>query len=285
MTGMSRGPALFILGNPRSGTTVLRLALAAHSKICIPPECGFALWLRGRFEEAVFPGAFGEFLDALTRARKFETWDLAPAAVAEEAERQGVGDYAGAVEAVYRAYARKIGKPAAILGDKNNFHVEMVDQLHEMFPEARIVWITRDPRDVFCSYLELGRQRICDPYAPRLEQDAAEFSRKWNAVMEWRALAARLFAGRFMALRYEDLVSRPEEVLRGVFEALGVAFEPAVLDFHEHPDEPERFLAWKEKIRQPLSRAMVGRYERDLALDARRTIEEIAATAMIEAGY
>ncbi len=35
---------IIVLGNPRSGTTMFRLMLTAHSEICIPPECGFFQW-------------------------------------------------------------------------------------------------------------------------------------------------------------------------------------------------------------------------------------------------
>jgi len=42
---------IFILGNPRSGTTLLRLTLACHPQLAVPAECGFALWLHGRYRD------------------------------------------------------------------------------------------------------------------------------------------------------------------------------------------------------------------------------------------
>lgn len=46
---MPHSTPIFILGNPRSGTTLLQLMLACHPRLAVPPECGFALWLYDRY--------------------------------------------------------------------------------------------------------------------------------------------------------------------------------------------------------------------------------------------
>ena len=47
----SGGPPVFVLGSPRSGTTLLRLMLTCHRHIVVPPECGFCVWLYPQFQD------------------------------------------------------------------------------------------------------------------------------------------------------------------------------------------------------------------------------------------
>ena len=72
---------LFILGNPRSGTTLLRRIINAHSLYCVPPECGFVQWLYDKYghwkQELVSNREFVDsFLTDLEKCRKIETWNL-----------------------------------------------------------------------------------------------------------------------------------------------------------------------------------------------------------------
>ena len=168
-------PFLFILGNPRSGTTLLRLALSTHSGICIPPECGFALLLADKFGDSKFPEAEDDFFKAVVACKKFETWRLTIKDIYYEASLSPPSTYAEACKCVYRAFARMRGKVDALPGDKNNFYTDYIEGIAAHFPESRVIWIVRDPRDVFCSYLELGSKKIDSPYAPILAQNTTDF--------------------------------------------------------------------------------------------------------------
>lgn len=282
---MTPRPSLFVLGSPRSGTTVFRLLLSSHPEICIPPECGFALWLAGRYAAAPFPEASDAFVADVARTKKFETWELSHEALAAEFARHPPGSYPEAAGCVYRAYARKRGRPEAILGDKNNFYVDHVDTLHAVFPDACLQWITRDPRDVFCSWRDLGARRIDQAYAPRLATDPDEFCSVWLKAHEALKAARDHFGRRLLHVRYEDLATRPEEVLTLCCEHLGLRFHPAMLDFHSRSDEPADFMAWKEKTTSPINASMVGRHRTDLPAPDRIRIEQRLGPAMKALGH
>jgi len=279
-------PSLFILGNPRSGTTVLRLSLSSHNNICVPPEGGFALWLEKQFIEQAFPVSLEAFIDAVLASKKFETWSLSKQTIMDLADVKSVTDYSSAVELVYQAYAKKIGKSnCRVIGDKNNFYTGMVGSLYRLFTESKVLWITRDPRDVFCSYKELKNRELNSKYAPNLEQDPEKFALEWCDVMEHRKEARTLFGSGFCAIRYEDLVSNPEKSLTRVSRFLGLEYDPQMLEFHKQSDEPESFLAWKEKTKYPFSNSQVGRYQRDLSSHEISVIESVAGDYMALVDY
>ncbi len=282
---MTTLPSLFVLGSPRSGTTVFRLMLTSHPEICIPPECGFALWLAARHAGAPFPEATDAFLDDVARSKKFETWELSREALAEEVARHPPGSYPEATGCVYRAYARKRGRPGAILGDKNNFYVDHVDTLRAVFPDARVHWITRDPRDVFCSWRDLGARKIDQAYAPQLATDPNEFCSTWLKAHVAMETAHDHFGGRLLHIRYEDLATRPEKVLTRCCDHLDLRFDPEMLNFHSRSDEPIDFLAWKEKTTSPINASMVGRHHTDLPAADRTRIEQSLGPAMEALGY
>lgn len=278
-------PELFVLGNPRSGTTVLRLALAAHPNLCIPPECGFALWLASTYAEADFPQSYDAFIDDVINTRKFETWNLTREDLNRIGDRAKPRNYAEATGCIYRAYAQKIEKGSAIMGDKNNFYINEIELLNRIYPQAKVVWICRDPRDVFCSYKDLNNRNISTKYAPRLEADASKFSEQWLEADDERLKAKKVIGERLAQIRYEDLVSKPVETLTIILKLLNLHFDKEMLEFYRKSDEPKQFLQWKEKIRQPFNKSSLGRFHKDLTNGERSAIEEVLSIRMSELGY
>ena len=92
MKGADERP-IFIIGNPRSGTTLLRLMLTSHPEVCIPPEAGFALWLLRDFSDWTPADGLDGFLTALMETRKFRHWGLTRTRLGEwiaEADSRGL---------------------------------------------------------------------------------------------------------------------------------------------------------------------------------------------------
>ncbi|MEM1083902.1 MAG: sulfotransferase [Verrucomicrobiota bacterium] len=278
-------PSFFVLGNPRSGTSVLRLALSAHSGMCIPPECGFALWLTERFADASFPDDLDSFVEAVVDCRKFETWELTADQIKAESMFGEVTDFASACGMVYRAFARVRRKEDALLGDKNNFYTEYVEKIVRHFPDSRVIWITRDPRDVLCSYRELKSRNIDSKYAPNLEQNAKGFAEEWGSNDGFRSQAERLFGSGFHSLRYEDLVTDPVSTLTAACDHLGLPFEERMLRFYENSDEPAEFLKWKERTKGPFDVSRIGRFREDLPNEMTEQVEAVLRSEMEAHGY
>ena len=266
----SRGP-IFVIGNPRSGTTLLRLMLTCHPRICIPPEAGFALWLEPTYADwQKNDPRLGGFLDALFDSRKFETWELDREALALDIARQSPVDYASLIGCVYSHYSSHNNPGWTTWGDKNNSYVTHVARLHRLFPGARFVHIVRDPRDIACSYLELSKAEHSTDYQPRLSDDIHVIARQWkHNICQVERDFGEIGDSLTHCLRFEDLVVHPVDTLVALCGFLDEPFDPLMLNYHEENAnlqlEPPDFLSWKQLTLSPLQTNRVGRYRSDLS--------------------
>ena len=286
---------LFVVGSPRSGTSLLRIVLTCHPRVLIPPECGFMIWLRPAYgswssDDAGRAERLDAFLDDLVVCRKFESWGLAREAVRLALVESRPQSYAQLCAAVYGAYGRSRGKRFTIWGDKNNSYLHHLSELDALFPAARFLHVVRDGRDVACSYREVMAQRSSSPYAPRLPVEIETIADEWGANVAGIADYLEALPGeRARTVRYEELTSTPEEALREVCAWLGVEFEAAMLTFHEANRrldlEPAETRDWKTRTFEPISPRTVGRHERALSASERAAFEQRVRTALTRFDY
>lgn len=210
-------PPFFIVGSARSGTTLLRLMLNAHRSVAVPPESRFITELQ--LDDK--PVQVERFLNALGSHKRFQTWDLPLEAVRNELEGDVV-PYADAIAAAYRAYARVHGKSR--WGDKTPRYVEHIPFLAGLFPEARFIHLIRDGRNVALSYAHV-------PFGPKNVSKAASLwaDRVSKGCRDGRALAA----GRYIEIRYEDLVEDAAGEARDICGFLDLEFDPGMLEYTE----------------------------------------------------
>jgi hypothetical protein len=279
-------PPVFIIGNPRSGTTLLRLMVTSHPAIVVPPECGFAIWWRQKYSDWSTTSALDrradEFVRDLLSSKKIETWNLAPKSVLNEIRHAKPANYAGLVSLIYSVYAREHKPEFTRWGDKNNFHVHHVNDLLALFPDAQFLHIVRDGRDVACSYRGLGRKEMQSAYAPRLATDIAAIATEWtNNVERVRAAFASMPKRHGMELRYEDLVTDSEATLRKLCAFLGEEYHPQMLEYHilnqRDALEPKEFLQWKNKTLEAPDKSALGKFREELVPGEIAAFEKIAA--------
>lgn len=236
----------FVVGCPRSGTTLLSVLLDRHSRLCVPPETAFLaefsrfLWLRNR-------------ASALKRLRDWPRTvdlDLSPEDILSR-----LGEQPLARRAIFAAmldlYAERHGKPRC--GEKTPRHLRYIPQIHSWFPKAKTICVLRDGRDVALSLAAM----------PWYGQGLRGAARLWRSNLRLMEKAARQCHDRFLIIQYEALVSQPEATTRTVMAFLGEGFEPQQLS----PAAPSavvlpRSLPWKGLALGPI---------RTDAVHARRT--------------
>jgi hypothetical protein len=242
----------FILGNPRSGTTLLRLLLNAHSEIIVPPECGFAVWLKKYSDLAPFQ--IDSFVDALFETKKFDSWQLNKHEVTDYLKVNNIQNLGQAINGIYTVYATKIKPSVKAIGDKNNFYIDHVDLLHEMYPFAKFIHIIRDGRDVACSYRALMDKTFQSPYAPKLETNITNIAKEWGDNNEQLSNALTNLSS--ISVRLEDILSNTKDTMTKVCNFLNFEHEESMLDFYKTDQksgmEPVEFDEWKSKNKQPL---------------------------------
>ncbi|MET8049963.1 MULTISPECIES: sulfotransferase family protein [unclassified Streptosporangium] len=214
---------IFILGCPRSGTTMLQLMLHAHPRVAIPPETRFMVSTYQRRLQ------FGDLNDAEHR-RELAEWVVDRRQTRfhelnldrDEVLGQivdGPPTLGSALGIVLRAYATRHGK--ARWGDKRPSYFQYTDVLLRLFPDAQFVHLVRDGRDCVASLKEMPWYNGSVYSAVSAWAEAIDFARHG---------APRLPEGSYHELRYEDLTAEPEAHLRRLCEFLGEDFHPAMCD-------------------------------------------------------
>jgi Sulfotransferase family len=267
-----RDAPVILLGVSRSGTTLLKEMLDRHPSLAIPPESYFIPQLWDRHGEWPDPERFASDVGRLARVRE---WGVTPADVRERLSERPA--FADAIQAIYRAYADKRGKPR--FGDKTPAYMQRLDVLEQAFPGAQYVHLVRDGRDAGLSFIEMRRRPRFNWARPRR---LAAFAALWRREVEGaRRFGRERAAGRYLELRYEDLLADPESTLRGLCGFLGLEFDPEILDYHRSPGA--RTLADHPRLAQPPT---PGRRWRDqMAPGDVECFEAIAGGLLAELGY
>jgi hypothetical protein len=214
-------PAPFVVGVGRSGTTLLRLMLDSHPQLAIPAETHFVPELLERQGEC---HGSNELVDVIVSARSWGDFGLS-----EEHLRAAAAGGRGAAEvlrAFYGLCAEREGKPR--WGDKTPGYVKRMRPIGGALGEARFIHLIRDGRDVALSRLARGMGE---------DKPMADVADLWRRRIENARRQAKRLRGRYLELRFEDLVAEPEPALRGVCELIELDFDPAMLAHHERAGE------------------------------------------------
>jgi hypothetical protein len=226
-------PFVFVVGCPRSGTTLLQRLLDAHPSLAVIDE---TLWIPAYAKRARRLRSAGlaitELLPDLLAERRFARLGLDPGAV-EGLLRDGRGPYREFVTRVFDLYGERHGKP--FVGDKSPGYIRSIRTLHDLFPEARFVHLIRDGRDVAISATRWAKaERVFRDYPTWPHEPVTTAALWWERnVRLGREAAEQLPDGWYHELRYEDLVERPAERCAGLCSFLGLAPADEMLRFHE----------------------------------------------------
>ena len=222
MAGSDR--PIFVLGCPRSGTTLVQVMLHSHPRIAVPPENRFLIpaYRRrvqfGNLEEPANRKALAQFL--LRRGKRFRDLGIDRKETAARIV-EGPPTLGSAIGIVLQAYAERFDR--ARWGDKRPHYTHYVDVLMRLFPDAQIVHVIRDPRDCVASLKRMPWWKRSSYYAVSV----------WADAIDYVARASHRWPGVVVPLRYERLAADPEPELRALCAALGEDYEPAMA-------EPER---------------------------------------------
>jgi hypothetical protein len=216
---------LFIIGAPRSGTTWLQAMLGAHPSICTTGELKLFDLFTGRWADA---WEFQLRLQAAGGAPRGLT------AVWTEAEF-----YRFLREFLERVYTRVLAlKPqATVILDKSPGYSNYVEHISRLLPQAKFIHLIRDGRDVAVS-LQAASRSWGRLWAPQEVESAAAF---WKSTV-LAAQKARSWAGRYLEVRYEALLTNGVPILRQVFDFAGLPMthEEVLAIFEAHQFEKMR---------------------------------------------
>ena len=223
---------VFILGMPRSGTTLVEQILAGHPKVFAAGEIG----------------DLGEIMAALrSPARQAIEFPEGFAALHGPALRR-----AGAA---YLARIRAMSPDAPRITNKAPGNFRFVGFIHLALPNAKVIHVRRDPADTCLSGFTKLFARD-HPYSYDLAE-LGRYYRAYEALMaHWRAV---LPAGVMLEVRYEDVIADLEGQARRIVAHCGLEWDPACLEFHTA--ERQVRTASVTQVRQPLYATSIGRWK------------------------
>jgi len=256
---------------------MLRLILDRSPDVAIPTESMILVDMaavRGRFGALDTDEQFDRLAATVWRHPKVREWGLTGRPPRRD-ERHGMEAYRAALEAPYLAYADQHGKPG--WGDKTPYYVEHLAEVRRVFPEARVVNLVRDGRDVALSLLGV-------PFGP---------ANVWAAAHQWRSAVravdrdAAWLGDDLLTVRYEDLVEDPAGVVPEICRFLEITYEPGMLAVEETP--PDRLAsgqeAWFTELYAGITAASVGKWRRQMRPSDVALFESIAAAELKRHGY
>ena len=203
---------IFVVGVPRSGTTLLRAMLNAHRRIYLTHEASF--YLKSFFQKRV---AGAPWLESYIHSYAFSWLRLSSREIREQFRepipRERLPDV---YRAIMRTKAGQHAKPR--YGDKTPMHVSCLARIFEDFPDARIIHIVRDPRATIASLMRMpwssGSYLLCNEFYKGLLRNAQPFE------------------DRIHQLRLEDLIERPRTEMETLLDFVDEEWDEAVL---QHP--------------------------------------------------
>lgn len=271
----------FIVGSGRSGNTLLRRILQAHSELHIPPEnhaLGAAITVYRRNRGLPWPHLVDLVLGTFQFSHGFDAFELELRPLAEQLHKapDDERNLAHVLDAFYRFHAEVHEQRCVHWGDKTPLNTFNAFKVASVFPAVRFIHMVRDGVDVVESYVRAG-----------LISSYEEAARRWSSSVETARRVQRRYAKQFFEIRYEELVREPTRIVRGVCDFLGIDFEPAMLSQTAHASSMGDVVRYTHHTRAllPISADSIGEGRRKLDPRTLRALSHVIGPQLEELGY
>jgi glycosyltransferase involved in cell wall biosynthesis len=282
-------PMPMIVGNPRSGTTLLRLMLDAHPDLAIPPETHFIPELfqlegdRHHLREA--------FYKKLTADPRWPDFHLSADSFFTHLVNIDPFTITAGLRCFYQMYAKRFGKSR--WGDKTPPYVFRIHDIQTLLPEAHFIHIIRDGRDV-----ALSMKGMFWGAGDDMEGQASNWI--WR-IREGRQQAQ--FCQHYLEVRYEELITNPTKVLQAICAFINLPYHSQMEDYYQSAESrlnefnalykpdgtclrtKEQYLSIHSLTSQSPDQSRIGRWKREMSNEDRAKYEAIAGAMLRDLGY
>lgn len=220
-------PFLFIVGRGRSGTTLLQTMLDANPHVILPLESRLIIFLKKKYLHVKLwtPKLIEEFIIDLYKEKEFNaSWNVDKEGLQKTIHSYPLNklNFQVLCKIVYLSYPSPFKKTNFLLiGDKKPLYSIFINEIREVFPQARFIHLIRDYRDNILSNREV-------------------FSRKNIGVLAhaWKTFNIDIEKAKvknkkiFYTVRYEDLVTSPEKHIREICDFTSIPFYSEMMSTH-----------------------------------------------------
>lgn len=218
---------IFVLGMPRSGTTLVEQILAAHRDV---QSAGELDYVRGPLRRAMEQATGRPFPEGFETLSGEQMSDMA------------------------RAFARRlrlVGEASRYVTDKTPGNYHVLGLLRVLFPRCRIVHVLRDPLDTCFSILQYPFDDR-SPHTCDVELLAHVYARYLRLMRHWREIIGE----EFITVEYEHLVATPAAEARRIFEHCGLDWDESYLEVERARNLVRTFSS--TQVRRPIYKTSVG---------------------------
>ncbi len=275
---------IFIVGANRSGTTLLRLLLNAHSEIAIPdeinyfygfytPKSGYENWDTPAFSDESYTSFVDRFLE--------DNRSVVPG-LDLEAIRTDILEGPTTFRRPYRTLLERWAEhqDASRWGEKTPGNIYHANILIDMFPDAQFIHVVRDPRAGVASMKRVSFFLDDVPFNALYRRKIMTHGRTWF----FRSVPA----SQRIEIRYEDLVTDTEETLQSLCTFLELPYEPSMLRFHVDAEAymlDEAASSYNEAATEPISDEKVDEWKSQLTDEEIAIVETVCRDQMEEFDY
>jgi hypothetical protein len=263
-------PPVFIIGSPRSGTTFLRNVLNRHPSLAMCGETRFFAdvykrrWLFGNLANPKNRRRLVEQYLSASRARRL---GVDVGGLKEKLLREATS-YPAMLTGIMEYHAESQGKKR--FGEKTPQHAFCAETLCQWYPGAAIIHMVRDPRDVVASLERMT-------WAPNSVVSNASM---W-LLFDRAARRLQNYAS-YLLVRYETLVTKPEQELTRICAHVGEEYDPSMLATTEPVAGP---YSWPRRAAGPLTRERLEKWREELTAEEVALVEWIDGRDMEMYGY
>jgi len=239
---------IFIVGFPRSGTTLLASILNKHSNITVPPETHFF----SRFSRSIsFPVEMkkcSEVVTSLISYNRIKDLELTEKEVIENLNL--VNDKIEKSDlfiALIQAYGKRYNTSCFV--EKTPVHMLETEKLIQMFPNIKIISLVRDGRDSILSLLN----------APWHHNNVSRHAAEWSYRMELIEGYVKRYPDKFIAVSFEDILSTTERTMKKICSFAGIKFENSMLENSNKISSvvPNWEKEWKGKVDKKIDKTRI----------------------------
>lgn len=231
--GATSPTPIFIVGMPRSGSTLIEQMLACHPEVAAGGELPFVRHLVRDWPDG--PGRGRAYPEGISQ--------LEPNVL------QHLGE-------IYLRKVRPLSRGKAWITDKMPFNFEHLGLVARILPFAKIIHCRRDPMDVCVSNYTTLFNGDAVPFSYDLEEVAGFLGLQEDLMAFWKDT----LESPVLEVHYEQLVSNQEAETRRILAACGLRWDDRVLDFHKHARPV--LTASSTQVRRPLDKTRVGKWRR-----------------------
>ncbi len=268
----------FIIGSGRSGTTLLRMILCSHSKITIPPETWYIIPLVKELpiNKMLDRLQISRAIDIVTSHYRWPDMGISTKELISKINDLKVLFLKDILNIIYDSHLKLHGKSR--WGDKTPPYIQIVPELNALYPDAKFIHLIRDGRDVTKSFHDKRW------FGPFLHKNVKEWKSSINISATYKN---KEYSNRIIEIKYENLVTNIEDVVRKICLFIDESFEPQMLQWRKNIKDnvPLREIDIHNKLFRPPRHSDLYRWQRELNKKEIFIIEAHLKRELNVAGY